>query len=64
VSYTLRSLGRFDEARAAVLRVRDAYREIGYDADDAWFEETLAAIGRGEVDRHEHPITDVDKPGE
>lgn len=58
VSYTLRSLGRFDEARAAVLRVQDAYREIGFDADDPWFGDTLAAIGRGEVDRHEHPITD------
>ena len=64
VSYTLRSLGRFDEARTAVLRVRDAYREIGFDADDAWFDVTLAAIDRGEVDRHEHPITDVEEPAE
>ena len=57
------AIGRFDDAKEAVLRVRDVYREIGYDADDAWFEETLEAIGRGEVDRHEHPITDTDEPG-
>jgi hypothetical protein len=56
VSYTLRSLGRFQEAREAVLRVQDAYREIGYDADDAWFEETLAAIGRGEVDWYQYRL--------
>ena len=56
MSYTLRSLGRFDEAADAVRRVRDAYREVGLDADDQWFEDTLAAIERREVDTHEHPI--------
>jgi hypothetical protein len=48
--------GRFDEAAVAVNLVREAYREIGLDADDPWFDETMEAIGRREVDTHEHPI--------
>lgn len=58
LSYTLRSLGRFEEAAAVVHSARDVYGEIGYDADDAWFEETLDAIARREIDDHDHPITE------
>jgi tetratricopeptide (TPR) repeat protein len=55
LSYTLRSLGRFDDASDAVIRARDIYREIGKDADDKWFAETLKAIALREIDTHRHP---------
>ena len=45
-----------------MIHTQDAYREMGLDADDPWFDETLAAIERREVDRHEHPITDHSDP--
>jgi tetratricopeptide (TPR) repeat protein len=62
LSYALRSLGRFDDAAAAIHAAQDAYREVGKDADDPWFAETLDAIARGTTDSHEHPIVVGDGP--
>ncbi len=50
------SPGRFVDAAEAVVRAQNAYPKMGLDADDPWFADTLAAIGRGEVDTHEHPV--------
>lgn len=57
----------FDDPPKPLVRAQDAYREMGLDADDPWFADTLAAIARGEVDRHEHPVdpgAHSDKPSD